>query len=568
MDHSHHSPPLGSRRRTSLLTQHTRTRSVTSLVTLRPMVAGLLLWNRLGESMITHWGFDGQPDGVFSRAFGVFALPLIMLAAHWLCVGLTTLDHKNAQRNPKPFRVLLWVIPITSNLCCGMMYTLALGLPVSPAIFMNGFLGILFIAIKPFRVLLWVIPITSNLCCGMMYTLALGLPVSPAIFMNGFLGILFIAIGNYLPKCSQNRTMGIKLPWTFRSVENWNATHRFGGRVWVIGGVVILFSALLPGGWLVGVMVVSIFALTLIPVVYSYLYYRRQVRRGDTFTPMVQSEQEKKFAKAFSIGTLIFVPLLLIFLLVVLFTGHVEVSFSQDYFTVDASFYDDLVVYYDRVESVSYHRSVENWNATHRFGGRVWVIGGVVILFSALLPGGWLVGVMVVSIFALTLIPVVYSYLYYRRQVRRGDTFTPMVQSEQEKKFAKAFSIGTLIFVPLLLIFLLVVLFTGHVEVSFSQDYFTVDASFYDDLVVYYDRVESVSYHQGNIPGTRTFGVGSLRLLLGQFENQELGPYTRYTYYDPESCVLLYVNGKPLVLSGRDDAETQQLYHQLLEKTH
>ena len=364
-----------------MLKQHKRTLILTSLVTLLPILMGLLLWNRLEETMITHWGFDGQPDGVSSRAFGVFALPLIMLAAHWLCIGLTTLDHKNAQRNPKPFRVLLWVIPIT-----------------------------------------------SNLCCGMMYTLALGLPVSPAIFMNGFLGILFIAIGNYLPKCSQNRTMGIKLPWTFRSVENWNATHRFGGRVWVIGGVVILFSALLPGGWSVGVMAVSIFALALIPTVYSYLYYRRQVRRGDTFTPMAQSEQEKKFAKAFSIGTLIFVPLLLIFL---------------------------------------------------------WVV-----------------------------------------------------------------------------------LFTGHVEVSFSQDYFTVDASFYDDLVVYYDRVDSVSYHQGNIPGTRTFGVGSLRLLLGQFENQELGPYTRYTYYDPESCVLLYVNGKPLVLSGRDDAETQQLYRQLLEKTH
>ena len=362
-----------------MLKQHKRTLIVTSLVTLLPILVGLLLWDRLGERMITHWGFDGQPDGVSSRAFAVFALPLIMLAAHWLCVGLTTLDHKNAQRNPKPFRLLLWVIPIT-----------------------------------------------SNLCCGMMYTLALGLPVSPVILMNGFLGILFIAIGNYLPKCRQNRTMGIKLPWTFRSEENWNATHRFGGRVWVIGGVAILFCALLPGEWDIGVTVVAIFVLALIPTVYSYLYYRRQLRRGDTFAPMAQSEKEKKFSKAFSIGTLIFMPLLLIFL---------------------------------------------------------WVV-----------------------------------------------------------------------------------LFTGHVEVSFSEDYFSVDASFYDDLVVYYDRVESVSYHDGNIPGTRTFGVGSLHLLLGQFENEQLGPYTRYTYYNPDSCVLLYVNGKPLVLSGKDATETQSIYQQLLAR--
>lgn len=362
-----------------MLKQHKRTLILTSLVTLLPIVTGLLLWNQLGETMITHLGFDGQPDRVSSRAFAVFVPPLILLAGHWLCVGLTMLDHKNAQRNPKPFRVVLWVIPIT-----------------------------------------------SNLCCGMFYALALDLPVSPTVLMNGFLGILFIAIGNYLPKCRQNRTMGIKLPWTFRSEENWNATHRFGGRVWVIGGVGILFSTLLPGGWSVGVMVASIFALTLIPIVYSYLYYRRQLRRGDTFTPMAQSEKEKKFAKAFTIGTLIFMPLLLIFL---------------------------------------------------------WVT-----------------------------------------------------------------------------------LFTGHVEVSFSEDHFSVDASFYDDLVVYYDRVESVSYHNGNIPGNRTFGVGSFRLLLGQFENEELGPYTRYTYYDPDSCVLLYVNGRPLVLSGKDAAETQSIYQQLLAR--
>ena len=28
--------------------------------------------------------------------------------------------------------------------------------------------------------------------------------------------------------------------------ENWNVTHRFGGKVWVAGGVVILFGILLP----------------------------------------------------------------------------------------------------------------------------------------------------------------------------------------------------------------------------------------------------------------------------------------------------------------------------------
>ena len=50
------------------------------------------------------------------------------------------------------------------------------------------------------------------------------------------------------------------------------------------------------------------------------------------------------------------------------------------------------------------------------------------------------------------------------------------------------------------------------------------------------------------------------------FENDEFGNYTRYTYYKPEACVVMKVNGKTLVLSGKDAAETQAIYRQLLEK--
>ena len=66
---------------------------------------------------------------------------------------------------------------------------------------------------------------------------------------------------------------------------------------------------------------------------------------------------------------------------------------------------------------------------------------------------------------------------------------------------------------------------------------------------------------------SRVFGVGSFRLLLGSFENEEFGNYTRYTYYNPEACVVMKVNGKTLVLSGKDAEETQAIYSQLVERT-
>ena len=85
------------------------------------------------------------------------------------------------------------------------------------------------------------------------------------------MGILFIIVGNWLPKCQQTYTMGIKLPWTFASEANWNATHRFGGKVWVIGGIITMLTAFLGSFWL---MMVILLAMVILPTVYSYLYYR------------------------------------------------------------------------------------------------------------------------------------------------------------------------------------------------------------------------------------------------------------------------------------------------------
>ena len=51
------------------------------------------------------------------------------------------------------------------------------------------------------------------------------------------MGLVFIIIGNYLPKCKQNYTVGIKLPWTLNSEENWNKTHRLAGYVFMLCGI-------------------------------------------------------------------------------------------------------------------------------------------------------------------------------------------------------------------------------------------------------------------------------------------------------------------------------------------
>lgn len=87
-------------------------------------------------------------------------------------------------------------------------------------------------------------------------------------------GVVFIIIGNYLPKCRQSYTVGIKLPWTLDSEENWNRTHRMAGGLWMAGGAVLMLLSLL-GQISVFIFLPVVLVMTLVPTVYSYLLYRK-----------------------------------------------------------------------------------------------------------------------------------------------------------------------------------------------------------------------------------------------------------------------------------------------------
>ena len=205
-----------------------RTLILTTLVCLLPLVAGAILYKDLPETMATHWNLQGEADGWSGRAFAVFGLPGILLAVNVLLPFLLRADPKRENMSGALVTLTLWSIPALSLLCSGM--TLARGL---------GY---------PLRIERWV-----------------------GIFM----GLLFVIIGNYLPKTKQSYTMGIKLPWTLASEENWNRTHRLAGFLWVICGLCfIVFSFV---AWSLAGFLVPLAVMVLVPTAYSYLLYRRGI---------------------------------------------------------------------------------------------------------------------------------------------------------------------------------------------------------------------------------------------------------------------------------------------------
>jgi uncharacterized membrane protein len=92
----------------------------------------------------------------------------------------------------------------------------------------------------------------------------------PLLFFG--MGILFIIIGNYLPKIKQNYFVGIKIPWTLTSVDNWDKTHKFGGKCFMICGLVILLEAFFF--WNAPVIIFgTIFLSAVLPIIYSYTIF-------------------------------------------------------------------------------------------------------------------------------------------------------------------------------------------------------------------------------------------------------------------------------------------------------
>ena len=89
------------------------------------------------------------------------------------------------------------------------------------------------------------------------------------------MAVILIVVGNYLPKCRQNYTIGIKLPWTLADEENWDYTHRMAGKWWILGGVLTFLAGFQSWVDPVYVSLTIIVIVALIPAVASYLYFRK-----------------------------------------------------------------------------------------------------------------------------------------------------------------------------------------------------------------------------------------------------------------------------------------------------
>ncbi|QHW33067.1 DUF1648 domain-containing protein [Paenibacillus rhizovicinus] len=199
------------------------------LLALSPAIGALLLYDQLPETMATHFGANNEVNGTMGKNTAILVLALLGFV-------------------PLLMRIRRSLDPKRANFAS---FTTAFEISRFGAALLLAAAGWMMVA----------------------YNLGYHIDIRKIILIA--VGLLFAVMGNYMTQVRPNYMFGIRTPWTLANEEVWRKTHRFGGPVMMLGGLIALIAAFFDGSASVAVFIAAIVVASLIPVVYSYVLFAR-----------------------------------------------------------------------------------------------------------------------------------------------------------------------------------------------------------------------------------------------------------------------------------------------------
>ena len=188
-----------------------------------------LVYTRLPDQIPSHWDMQGNVDDTMPRFPGAF-LPSLMGVALWFLLPvLRRIDprRKGYERFDGTFHLVVNAVALVMAVIQGLTLAVSLGMKVD-----------------------------------MVRSLLLAV------------GVMFMVLGNYMPRMRSNWWMGIRTPWTLENEEVWRRTHRLGGRMFFVAGLVTVAAQLLPVEAASIVATVAMTTAAIVPAGYSYFAWR------------------------------------------------------------------------------------------------------------------------------------------------------------------------------------------------------------------------------------------------------------------------------------------------------
>jgi len=193
---------------------------------------GIYFYPQMPEKMASHWNIKGEVDGCLSKFWGLFLMPIILIGVVLLYLIVPKLDP--LKENIEKFRK-----------------------------YFDGFIVLLLL----FLFYLYVLTIFWNL--GLKFNI--GQAIIPA------LAILFYYCGILLEKAKRNWFIGIRTPWTLSNDMVWEKTHKIGGKLFKIVGIVAILGIFFQK-YILFFIFVPIILVVVCTTIYSYTEYQKEIK--------------------------------------------------------------------------------------------------------------------------------------------------------------------------------------------------------------------------------------------------------------------------------------------------
>ena len=201
------------------------------LILLIPFIYSFIVWNKIPDKVPTHFDIKGQPDDNSGKAFALLLLPAMNIVIYFILFIVPRIDPR--KKNYTAFGSSYQNIRLLIHLF---------------------FVGMF----------IFITQTTSG-----------GQPLKLNGLLSGVL-LLFALLGNYMRTVRSNFFVGIRTPWTLSNDLVWRKTHELGGKIWFYSGIVLgIIIFFLPQTAATVVMFCGVFLMVIIPVVYSYLEYKK-----------------------------------------------------------------------------------------------------------------------------------------------------------------------------------------------------------------------------------------------------------------------------------------------------
>lgn len=188
------------------------------------------VWPTLPETVPTHFGIDGKPNGWSSKTSFMYMVP-------GLVVGMY---------------VLFTIIPL-----------------IDPKGRLNGMGG------KYFLLKLLLMLFMSGLSFFIIQSALSTTIMSEKILMMG-VGALFVFLGNYMQTVKPNYFIGIRTPWTLESETVWRNTHALGGKLYLVAGLLTMILPFVLKDAFYPVFLGVVLTASFIPIIYSFVLFRKE----------------------------------------------------------------------------------------------------------------------------------------------------------------------------------------------------------------------------------------------------------------------------------------------------